>query len=126
MKPLISSALVILTLFLSACSPETPSENVFSEDDIKEFKEFHITAHQFAFEPEIIEVQSGDKVRLVITSKDVAHGFALPEYGINVRIDPGETEIVEFVADKEGTFTIVCSVFCGADHGEMNAQLIVK
>lgn len=89
-------------------------------------KEFTITAKQFAFEPSTIEVRKGDKVRLIITSQDVTHGFSIPEYGINERLEPGKPVTIEFTADKEGTFTTFCSVFCGAGHGNMKGKLIVK
>src|SRR3989344_9179716 len=46
-------------------------------------KEFRITAKQFEFDPPAIEVNKGDKVRLIITSADVPHGFSIPEYKIN-------------------------------------------
>ncbi|MBI2656817.1 cupredoxin domain-containing protein [Candidatus Woesearchaeota archaeon] len=89
-------------------------------------KEFKITAKQFQFEPSTIEVNKGDKVRLVITSIDVPHGFAIPEYGINQRLDPGKPATIEFTADKEGTFTTFCSVFCGSGHINMKGKLVVK
>ena len=89
-------------------------------------KEFKMTANQFAFEPSTIEVDKGDKVRLVVTSKDVPHGITIPEYGINERLNPGEPVTIEFVAGKEGSFTSFCSVFCGAGHGKMKGQIIVK
>ncbi len=97
--------------------PEAPLEDV---------KEFKITAKQFSFEPETIEVDKGDKVRLIVTSVDVPHGIAIREYGINERLDPGKPVTIEFTADKEGTFTAFCSVFCGSGHSNMKGQLIVR
>jgi len=91
--------------------------------DVKEFK---ITAKQFAFEPGTIEVNKGDKVRLIVTSIDVPHGIKIAEYGINERLDVGKPVTIEFTADKEGTFTVFCSVFCGSGHGNMKGTLIVK
>lgn len=91
--------------------------------DVKEFK---MTAKQFAFTPDTIEVNKGDKVRLVITSMDVPHGFSIPEYGINERLNPGKPATIEFTADKEGTFTTFCSVFCGSGHSNMKGKIVVK
>ena len=89
-------------------------------------KEFKMTAKQFAFEPSTIEVNKGDKVRLIVTSTDVPHGIAIPEYGINQRLDTGNPVTIEFVADKQGTFTAFCSVFCGSGHSGMKGKIIVK
>ena len=99
--------------------PTTPKQN----DDFKEFK---ITAKQFQFEPSAIEVNKGDKVRLIVTSVDVPHGIAISEYGINERLDVGKPKTIEFTADKQGTFTAFCSVFCGSGHSNMKGKLIVK
>jgi len=93
-----------------------------AQGDVKEFK---ITAKQFQFEPSTIEVNKGDKVRLVITSLDVPHGFAITEYGINKRLEPGIPATIEFTADKQGTFTTFCSVICGAGHRGMKGKIIV-
>jgi len=89
-------------------------------------KEFKMTAKQFAFEPSTIEVNKGDKVKLIVTSTDVPHGMAIPEYGINERLDPGKPVAIEFTADKQGSFTAFCSVFCGSGHSNMKGKIIVK
>ena len=73
-----------------------------------------------------IEINKGDKVRLIVTSIDVPHGIAIPEYGINERLDPGKPVTIEFTADKEGTFTTFCSVFCGFGHINMKGKIVVK
>ena len=104
-----------------ASQPEAPPST-----DAANVKEFKITARQFSFEPGIIEVNKGDKVRLVITSMDVPHGFSIAEYGINERLDVGKPATIEFTADKEGTFTAFCSVFCGSGHSNMKGKLIVR
>lgn len=94
-----------------------------SEPSIKEFK---ITAKQFSFEPSTIEVNKGDKVRLIVTSIDVPHGIKVEEYGINERLEVGKPVTIEFTADKQGSFTTFCSVFCGSGHSGMKGKLIVK
>ena len=136
----IISLLVVGIFLLSACSqqktenlvgqgsavneqPAIPAQNPTQNGDFKEFK---ITARQFQFEPSTIEVNKGDKVRLIVTSIDVPHGIAISEYGINERLDVGKPVKIEFTADKQGTFTAFCSVLCGSGHRNMKGQLIVK
>ena len=91
-----------------------------------QIKEFKMTARQFSFEPDVIEVNKGDKVRLVVTSVDVPHGISIPDYGINRRLNPAAPVTIDFIADKQGTFTAYCSVACGPGHGSMKGRIIVK
>lgn len=91
-----------------------------------EVREFTMTAQRFSFNPSTITVNKGDTVKISITSTDVTHGFAISEFGINVQLLPGKTEIIEFIADKTGTFRFFCSVPCGSGHGRMSGQLVVE
>jgi nitrous-oxide reductase len=89
-----------------------------------------LLAVRSSFEPNKIEVNQGDKVTIYITNieqtTDELHGFGLLEYNLNVVIDPGETKIIEFVADKPGVFPYYCTNFCSALHQEMQGYLLVK
>lgn len=89
-------------------------------------KEFEMTARQWEFQPSAITVQKGDRVKLRITSVDVSHGFKLPEFGVDERLEPGRQLNVDFIADKAGTFTFFCNVLCGSGHGEMRGTLVVE
>ena len=89
-------------------------------------KEFNMVAKQWEFEPSVIQVNKGDTVRLHINSIDVTHGFSMPDFGINVDLEPGKTVDVEFTADKQGRFTFACSVFCGEGHAAMRGQVVVR
>lgn len=89
-------------------------------------KEFVIIAKQWSFSPAIIKVKKGDTVVLKLKSADVAHSFVVPEFKIDAAIKPGETKIVEFVADKTGSFTSICGVYCGVGHTGMTGTLIVE
>lgn len=91
-----------------------------------EVKEFDVEAYKFGYSPDRIIVKKGDTVRLHATSKDVPHGVLIKEYGINERVEKGKVTDIEFVADKAGAFDIRCSVYCGAGHRDMKAQLVVE
>src|SRR3989344_7447242 len=82
-------------------------------------KSFTLTAKKWTFDPATITVKKGDTVKLSVKSIDVDHGFALSAFGINQNLTPGQTTLIEFVADKTGSFPFVCSVFCGSGHGGM-------
>lgn len=89
-------------------------------------KEFSITARQWEFSPSSITVQQGDRVMFHITSVDVTHGFAIPDFNVNVSLVPNEMKTIEFIADKQGTFGFFCSIFCGSGHANMVGQLMVE
>ncbi len=99
----------------------SPIGNSQSED-----KEFDLVSFQWGFEPQFIEVNKGDHVKLKMTSDDVAHGIGLDEYQINEPIIPGQTSEIEFIADKPGTFRYYCSVPCGEGHDEQGGFIIVR
>jgi cytochrome c oxidase subunit 2 len=88
--------------------------------------EVKIRAQQFEFTPHTITVQKGQPVRLIITSEDVEHGFAIKELNVNVRIAAKQTKIVEFTPDRTGRFSFYCSVYCGDGHKEMVGDLVVE
>ncbi len=117
---------VIGYLFLSGYIFQPPE----TSPPTGELKEFAMTAKQWEFNLTRIEVNLGDTVRLKITGLDDGigdgHGFAIPDFDVNKVIRAGETVTVEFVADKTGTFTFRCSVFCGAGHNNMNGTLVVS
>ena len=92
----------------------------------EEVVDISIIMRQFEFDPDPLILPLGKKIRLTITSEDVAHGFAVAEYGLNEKLEGGETKTIEFTADKAGTFMIRCSVFCGSGHSAMKGNLIVK
>ncbi len=132
--------LAVAVLILSACAQQKPESLVGQGSSVEQnnkngnsqnaqsgdVKEFRMTAKQFSFTPDTIEVNKGDKVRLIVTSTDVPHGIAIKEYGINQRLDVGKPVTIEFTADKEGTFTAYCSVFCGGGHTGMKGKIVVK
>ncbi len=77
-----------------------------------------------------VRVKQGDKVNLRITNvetiRDMSHGWALEDYGINLALDPGQTREVTFIADKPGTHWYYCTWFCSALHLEMRGRLLVE
>ncbi len=85
-----------------------------------------MTAKQWEFVPARIVVNEGDTVVLTITSEDVDHGFSLPTFGVNATLEAGKAVTVKFVANKKGTFTFSCSVFCGSGHSHMSGTLVVE
>ena len=85
-----------------------------------------MTAKQFEYDPSTIRINQGEKVRLEITTKDVTHGFGIKEYKIDSKIEPDKTTVIEFTADKAGSFEFHCTSFCGMGHFGMKGKLVVS
>jgi cytochrome c oxidase subunit 2 len=66
-----------------------------------------------------VVVPVGKKVRLLITSNDVIHGWYVPQLGVNQYGIPGFIKDAWFTATKTGTFRGQCSQICGKEHAYM-------
>ena len=97
----------------------------FSGKLIEGVRVIELKASKYKFEPDPIVVKKGEKVRIIASSSDVAHGISIPEFKLSLAIPAGKESTAEFSADK-GTVTSYCSVYCGTGHGKMQGKLIVK
>ncbi|HSP97652.1 MAG TPA: cupredoxin domain-containing protein [Candidatus Dormibacteraeota bacterium] len=84
-----------------------------------------VTARKFAYTPSEIAVQRGVPVVLELTSLDREHGFKLPAFGVDTRIEPGRITRVRIVPTQAGHFAFACDVFCGSGHDDMAGELVV-
>src|SRR5712692_8975488 len=75
-----------------------------------------VKAERFHFTPEILHVRAGTLVVLKITATDGTHGFKLSAFGIDERIEKGETKTVEFYTSEKGEYGFHCSHLCGLGH----------
>ena len=58
-------------------------------------------------------------IRLIITSMDTLHSFALPSLGIKVDAVPGRLNTIDIFIYRMGIFYGQCSEICGVGHGFM-------
>ena len=66
------------------------------------------------------------RVRLLVTSNDVIHGWYMPQLGVNQYGIPGFIKDVWFKAEKVGVYKGQCSQICGKLHGYMPITVEVK
>ena len=71
-------------------------------------------------------VPAGKKVRLLVTSNDVIHGWYVPQLGVNQYGIPGYVKDTWFKADKPGVYRGQCSQICGKEHGYMPIVVVAK
>ena len=102
-----------------------------------------MTAKDFAFDPAVIHLKVGNKVRLQVISSDRTHGLhvnAFPD-GAKANTPPGlafifgedcfklkkgESVPVDIEATEPGTYTFVCCKACDTGHKQMRGQIIVE
>jgi len=102
-----------------------------------------VRAKKYEFNPSPIRVKQGTRVQLKITATDHVHGFRITEFPEGAetngkaglvfssrqdcrRIEKGQTETIEFVAQTPGTYPFKCCVHCGWEHRRMKGKLIVE
>ena len=78
------------------------------------------------FQSGVLELPVNKAVRIRLNSKDVIHGFYIPDFRIYQDAVPGRTiDWVWFVPTKIGSYDLACSQLCGQGHYNMKAQIQV-
>jgi cytochrome c oxidase subunit 2 len=119
---------VVIVVVVFTIKPKSAgSDNIIKENNILEDKgslrsiqEFNIKAFRFGYEPDIIRVKKGDKVKIVIDNSDTDHGIRIPDLEIQ------GMDSIEFTADKTGEFTWYCNNYCGSGHRSMQGKIVVE
>jgi cytochrome c oxidase subunit II len=62
-------------------------------------------------------------VRVLVTSNDVIHSFAVPAFGIKEDAIQGRVNETWFNVDREGVFYGQCSELCGVNHAYMPVEI---
>lgn len=66
---------------------------------------------------------SDTHIRLLVTSMDVLHSWAIPAFGVKIDAVPGRLNQVGIFIDRIGVFYGQCSEICGTNHGFMPIQI---
>jgi heme/copper-type cytochrome/quinol oxidase subunit 2 len=67
-----------------------------------------------------------DLIKLTVQSEDVAYGFAIDDYRLSKRVPAGGSTILEFRADRPGTFSFYSNLSNDSRHSQMRGQLVVR
>jgi len=70
-------------------------------------------------------VPEHQKVRLVMTSRDVIHSFFAPSFRVKQDVIPGRWVNIWLDAAEPGVYPLYCAEFCGAGHSTMLGQIHV-
>ena len=114
-------------MILSAASVRTVAQAAEdSGTSMRGIHEIQVTLRKYEFSPGTLRVRKGEHVKLIMAAADHDHGFKLDDFDINQKIPKGTTVVVEFIADKAGTFQFRCSSVCGLGHRNMKGTLVVE
>jgi heme/copper-type cytochrome/quinol oxidase subunit 2 len=80
-----------------------------------------VVASKDGFRPSQITIRKGEAIRLVLSTADDEHCFALDALRIEKRLVPGKTVNVDIGLEKVGSFPFHCCLEQGPDaiHGEI-------
>lgn len=65
-------------------------------------------------------------IRLLISSSDVLHSWAVPAVGAKIDACPGRVNIVNLFLKRSGVYYGQCSEICGTNHGFMPIVIVAK
>jgi plastocyanin len=105
---------------------QKPSTNGTAEKPKAAVKEFTFNASNYKYDLKEIKVNKGDTVKIILKNNEGMHDWKVDEFDAATEvIQTGETDTVEFVADKTGSFEFYCSVGQHRANG-MKGMLIVQ
>ena len=65
-------------------------------------------------------------IHLELVSRDVIHSFWVPKLAGKEDVVPGRTNVINFTAEKVGTYSGQCAEFCGEQHANMRFTVVVQ
>jgi heme/copper-type cytochrome/quinol oxidase subunit 2 len=99
---------------------------IAGQDQAPNRREFSVTARDYHFSPNRIEVAKDDLVKLTVRSEDVAYSLTIDAYRLSRRIPAGGSAIIEFRADRAGTFPFYSNLTSDSRHSQMRGELVVS
>nr|QZZ81971.1 cytochrome c oxidase subunit 2 [Polyplax reclinata] len=97
----------------------------YSEIDGESNFDSYMKSSLFSSDPRLLACDSsmktycGAETRLLVTSADVIHSWAVPSFGVKVDAVPGRINQLGFIPKQVGEYFGQCSEVCGAMHSFM-------
>jgi cytochrome c oxidase subunit II len=134
-RPMFSVLIVLLGAFGTMPQAQVPGSD-------QSTKVIEVSAKKYDFTPSEIHVKKGTKVELKVHSVDEPHGIKLALHpkgskdkssaglvfadpAANGKVEKDKDQVLEFVAEKAGTYEFECAKFCGFGHRRMKGKLVV-
>ena len=117
----------LILLGTGACLLASSSSRLLAapadQDQAPNRRAFSITARDYRFTPDRLEVTQDDLVKLTVESADVTYSFTIDAYRLSRRIPAGGKTVIEFRADQTGTFDYYSNM---TGHDKVRGQLVVR
>ena len=134
--------LMATVLLLFSFAVALRAQRVTHDDNGPPAKTITLTAKNFQFDPAVIHIKVGEKVRLYVIAPDSTLGLRINPFphGATSATPPGlyfvfgedcwklrkgETLPIDVVGDTPGTYSYTCCKGCGKEHKSMKGELIV-
>jgi len=66
----------------------------------------------------------GVDIKIIVTSSDVIHSWAVPSLGVKIDAVPGRLNQIPLNIKREGLFLGQCSEICGSGHAQMPISIL--
>lgn len=96
------------------------------QDQAPNRREFTITARDYRFSPNRIEVTQDDLVKVTVRSEDVAYSFTIDAYRVSRRVPAGGSTTLELRVDRAGTFPFYSNLTNDNRHAQARGELVVS
>ena len=110
----------------SAASRVFASGAPAGQEQVPSRREFDVTAANYRFTPDRVEVKQDELVKLTVRSADVAYSVTIDEYRVSKRVPAGGEVTFEFRADRAGEFAFYSNLTSDSRHAAMKGRLIVR
>ena len=84
-----------------------------------------VRASKRGFEPSQLTLRRGETARIVLSSADVEHCFAIDALRVEKRVLPGRTTALELTPERAGSFPFHCCLHGGEGAGDERGELTV-
>jgi cytochrome c oxidase subunit 2 len=89
-------------------------------------EDVYLESMAFQWRP-VLQLKRGQTYRLLISSRDLQHGFSLSivPHSINYQALPGFVSEISITPEVAGTYPIICNEYCGLGHHLMLGRIVV-
>jgi heme/copper-type cytochrome/quinol oxidase subunit 2 len=110
-------------LAAGAAAPSAPAPRPAAEGPPRGGDAIEVRVSKAGFQPSRLTLRRGETARLVLSSTDAEHCFAVDAFRVEKRVRPGRPTRLEFVPDRAGAFPFYCCLESGeaarAERGEL-------
>ncbi len=106
-------------------TPEVAPAVIGEKTQVPETRIINISAGSYFYDPSLVRVKKGERVKIVLSARDTMHDVNIDELGLKIPATrPGETNFVEFTAEKVGEYEYYCSLSQHRKFGQVGKLVI--